>query len=124
MCAGVSCCSGARYQDIKFNLRESLQWLRKWTTQMSLGKSSRWCGSSARKRRKKPTRSLSPPKRYLFFSPCFLLFRSSFMLANRIVLFLPQEFNIEKLQLVEAEKKKIRQEYERKERQVEIRKKM
>jgi len=46
------------------------------------------------------------------------------MLANRIVLFLPQEFNIEKLQLVEAEKKKIRQEYERKERQVEIRKKM
>ncbi|RWW25941.1 hypothetical protein GW17_00009697 [Ensete ventricosum] len=35
-----------------------------------------------------------------------------------------QEFNIEKLQLVEAEKKKIRQEYERKEKQVEIRKKM
>ena len=46
------------------------------------------------------------------------------MLADRIVLFLLQEFNIEKLQLVEAEKKKIRQEYERKERQVEIRKKM
>lgn len=37
---------------------------------------------------------------------------------------LSQEFNIEKLQLVEAEKKKIRQEYERKEKQVEIRKKM
>lgn len=35
-----------------------------------------------------------------------------------------QEFNIEKLQLVEAEKKKIRQEYERKQKQVEIRKKM
>ncbi|RRT79643.1 hypothetical protein B296_00017971 [Ensete ventricosum] len=35
-----------------------------------------------------------------------------------------QEFNIEKLQLFEAEKKKIRQEYERKEKQVEIRKKM
>lgn len=35
-----------------------------------------------------------------------------------------QEFNIEKLQLVEAEKKKIRQEYERKEKQVEVRKKM
>ncbi|CAK8579296.1 unnamed protein product [Lathyrus sativus] len=35
-----------------------------------------------------------------------------------------EEFNIEKLQLVEAEKKKIRQEYERKERQVEIRKKI
>ncbi|NBV89521.1 MAG: hypothetical protein EBR88_08440 [Betaproteobacteria bacterium] len=36
----------------------------------------------------------------------------------------PQEFNIEKLQLVEAEKRKIRQEYERKEKQVEIAKKM
>ncbi|XP_058201348.1 uncharacterized protein LOC131316092 isoform X2 [Rhododendron vialii] len=33
------------------------------------------------------------------------------------------EFNIEKLQLVEAEKKKIRQEYERKEKQVEVRRK-
>ncbi|CAJ1937326.1 unnamed protein product [Sphenostylis stenocarpa] len=29
---------------------------------MSLGKSSRWCCSSARKQRKKPMRSLSPPK--------------------------------------------------------------
>ena len=38
--------------------------------------------------------------------------------------FVYQEFNIEKLQLVEAEKKKIRQEYERKEKQVEVRKKM
>lgn len=35
-----------------------------------------------------------------------------------------QEFNIEKLQLVEAEKKKIRQEYERKEKQVQVRRKM
>lgn len=35
-----------------------------------------------------------------------------------------QEFNIEKLQLVEAEKKKIRQEYERKTKQVEVRRKM
>jgi len=35
-----------------------------------------------------------------------------------------KEFNIEKLQLVEAEKKKIRQEYERKEKQVQVRKKM
>jgi len=35
-----------------------------------------------------------------------------------------QEFNIEKLQLVEAEKKKIRLEYERKEKQVDVRKKM
>lgn len=41
-----------------------------------------------------------------------------------IVFMFMQEFNIEKQQLVEAEKKKIRQEYERKERQVEIRKKM
>lgn len=37
---------------------------------------------------------------------------------------LNQEFNIEKLQLFEGEKKKIRQEYEKKEKQVEIRKKM
>jgi V-type H+-transporting ATPase subunit E len=35
-----------------------------------------------------------------------------------------QEFNIEKLQLVEAARKKVRQEYERKSKQVEIRKKM
>lgn len=35
-----------------------------------------------------------------------------------------KEFNIEKLQLVETEKKKIRQEYERKQKQVEVRKKM
>ena len=35
-----------------------------------------------------------------------------------------QEFNIEKLQLVEAEKRKIRQEYERKDKQVEVAKKM
>nr|PNR36633.1 hypothetical protein PHYPA_022484 [Physcomitrium patens] len=35
-----------------------------------------------------------------------------------------QEFNIEKLQIVEAEKKKIRQEFERKEKQVEVRRKI
>ena len=35
-----------------------------------------------------------------------------------------QEFQIEKLQLVEAEKKKIRQDYEKKEKQVDIKKKM
>ena len=35
-----------------------------------------------------------------------------------------QEFNIEKLQIVEAEKRKIRQEYERKENQLDIKKKM
>lgn len=35
-----------------------------------------------------------------------------------------QEFNIEKLQLVEAEKAKIRKEYERKEKQVETKKKI
>lgn len=47
--------------------------------------------------------------------------KSSFYKLNFVIL---QEFNIEKLQLVEAEKKKIRQEYERKQKQVEIRKKM
>lgn len=35
-----------------------------------------------------------------------------------------QDFNIEKLQLVESEKRKIRQEYERKQKQVDIRRKM
>ena len=35
-----------------------------------------------------------------------------------------QEFNIEKLQIVEAEKRKIRQEYERKENQLEVKRKM
>eukprot|EP00256_Glycine_max_P069554 XP_025984149.1 uncharacterized LOC100500452 isoform X1 [Glycine max] len=44
--------------------------------------------------------------------------------ANEISVSAEEEFNIEKLQLVEADKKKIRQEYERKERQVEIRKKI
>lgn len=44
--------------------------------------------------------------------------------ANEIAVSAEEEFNIEKLQLVEAEKKKIRQEYERKEKQVEIRKKI
>lgn len=36
----------------------------------------------------------------------------------------PQEFNIEKLQMVESEKQKIRKEFERKESQVEVKKKM
>ncbi|GAB4834518.1 hypothetical protein Ancab_032774 [Ancistrocladus abbreviatus] len=44
--------------------------------------------------------------------------------ANEISVSAEEEFNIEKLQLVEAEKRKIRQEYERKEKQVEIRKKI
>ncbi|KAK4262849.1 hypothetical protein QN277_028353 [Acacia crassicarpa] len=44
--------------------------------------------------------------------------------ANEIAVSAEEEFNIEKLQLVEAEKKKIRQEYERKEKQVDIRKKI
>lgn len=35
-----------------------------------------------------------------------------------------QEFSIEKLQLVESEKRKVRQEYERKEKQVDVRRKM
>jgi hypothetical protein len=39
-----------------------------------------------------------------------------------LLLLLLQEFNIEKLQIVEAEKKKIRQEFERKEKQVDVRK--
>ncbi|TQE08453.1 hypothetical protein C1H46_005928 [Malus baccata] len=44
--------------------------------------------------------------------------------ANEISVSAEEEFNIEKLQLVEAEKKKIRQEYEKKEKQVDVRKKM
>ncbi|KAJ8451170.1 hypothetical protein Cgig2_026979 [Carnegiea gigantea] len=44
--------------------------------------------------------------------------------ANEITVAAEEEFNIEKLQLVEAEKKKIRQEYERKEKQVQIRRKI
>ncbi|KAJ8764824.1 hypothetical protein K2173_010289 [Erythroxylum novogranatense] len=44
--------------------------------------------------------------------------------ANEISVSAEEEFNIEKLQLVEAEKKKIRQEYERKEKQVDVRKKI
>ncbi|KAG1346487.1 V-type proton ATPase subunit E [Cocos nucifera] len=44
--------------------------------------------------------------------------------ANEISVSAEEEFNIEKLQLFEAEKKKIRQEYERKEKQVEIRRKI
>ncbi|XP_051134650.1 V-type proton ATPase subunit E-like [Andrographis paniculata] len=44
--------------------------------------------------------------------------------ANEISVSAEEEFNIEKLQLVEAEKKKIKQEYERKEKQVQIRRKI
>ncbi|GMH29758.1 hypothetical protein Nepgr_031601 [Nepenthes gracilis] len=44
--------------------------------------------------------------------------------ANEIHVSAEEEFNIEKLRLVEAEKKKIRQEYERKDKQVQIRKKI
>ncbi|KAG5563387.1 hypothetical protein RHGRI_005965 [Rhododendron griersonianum] len=44
--------------------------------------------------------------------------------ANEISVSANEEFNIEKLQLVEAEKKKIRQEYEREEKQVEVRRKI
>ncbi|CAK9142148.1 unnamed protein product [Ilex paraguariensis] len=44
--------------------------------------------------------------------------------ANEILVSAEEEFNIEKLQLVESEKKKIRQEYERKQKQVEVRKKI
>ncbi|CAN0841080.1 V-type proton ATPase subunit E [Linum grandiflorum] len=44
--------------------------------------------------------------------------------ANEISVSAEEEFNIEKLQLLEAEKKKIRQEFERKEKQVDVRKKI
>ncbi|XP_021723319.1 V-type proton ATPase subunit E2-like [Chenopodium quinoa] len=44
--------------------------------------------------------------------------------SNEISVSAEEEFNIEKLQLVEAEKKKIRQDYERKNKQVEVRKKI
>ncbi|GAV67188.1 vATP-synt_E domain-containing protein [Cephalotus follicularis] len=44
--------------------------------------------------------------------------------SNEISVSAEEEFNIEKLRLVEAEKKKIRQEYERKQKQVEVRKKI
>ncbi|GAV87726.1 LOW QUALITY PROTEIN: vATP-synt_E domain-containing protein, partial [Cephalotus follicularis] len=44
--------------------------------------------------------------------------------SNEISVSTEEEFNIEKLRLVEAEKKKIRQEYEHKHIQVEVRKKI
>eukprot|EP00850_Spirogloea_muscicola_P001431 SM000005S17228 [mRNA] locus=s5:920100:921510:+ [translate_table: standard] len=44
--------------------------------------------------------------------------------ANEISVAAEEEFNIEKLQLVEAEKRKIRAEFERKEKQVDVRKKI
>ncbi|XP_022735694.1 V-type proton ATPase subunit E2-like isoform X2 [Durio zibethinus] len=44
--------------------------------------------------------------------------------ANEISVSAEEEFNIEKLQIVEADRRKIRQEYERKGKQVEIRKKI
>lgn len=44
--------------------------------------------------------------------------------ANEINVAAEEEFNIEKLQLVESEKRKIRQEYERKEKQIEVAKKI
>ncbi|KAL1804583.1 hypothetical protein DCAR_0830371 [Daucus carota subsp. sativus] len=44
--------------------------------------------------------------------------------ANEISVSAEEEFNIEKLQLFEAEKKKIKQDYERKLKQVDIRKKI
>ncbi|KAF8077426.1 hypothetical protein N665_1036s0001 [Sinapis alba] len=44
--------------------------------------------------------------------------------ANEISVSAEEEFNIEKLQLVESEKKKIRQDYEKKEKQADVRKKI
>jgi V-type H+-transporting ATPase subunit E len=43
---------------------------------------------------------------------------------NELIRACLQEFNIEKLQLVESEKRKIRQDYERKQKQVDVRRKM
>ncbi|KMZ57919.1 V-type proton ATPase subunit E1 [Zostera marina] len=44
--------------------------------------------------------------------------------ANEISVSAEEEFNIEKLQLVEAEKRKVRSEYERKEKQVDVKRKI
>ncbi|KAF8703731.1 hypothetical protein HU200_031817 [Digitaria exilis] len=44
--------------------------------------------------------------------------------ASEITVAAEEEFNIEKLQLVESEKRKVRQEYERKEKQVDVRRKI
>uniref|UniRef100_A0A061S5Y1 V-type H+-transporting ATPase subunit E n=1 Tax=Tetraselmis sp. GSL018 TaxID=582737 RepID=A0A061S5Y1_9CHLO len=44
--------------------------------------------------------------------------------ANEIMVSAEEEFNIEKLQMIEAEKQKIKKEYERKESQVEVKKKI
>ncbi|KAK7264267.1 hypothetical protein RJT34_31873 [Clitoria ternatea] len=44
--------------------------------------------------------------------------------ANEISVAAEEEFNIEKLELLEAEKRKIRQEYERKTKQVDVRRKI
>lgn len=43
---------------------------------------------------------------------------------HNILLHMLQEFNIEKLQLLEAEKAKIRKDYERREGQIDVKKKM
>jgi V-type H+-transporting ATPase subunit E len=45
-------------------------------------------------------------------------------MASHTPLHVSQEFNLEKLQLLEQEKAKIRKEYERRESQVEVKKKM
>ncbi|GJM88898.1 hypothetical protein PR202_ga05476 [Eleusine coracana subsp. coracana] len=44
--------------------------------------------------------------------------------ASEITVAAEEEFNIEKLQLVESEKKRVRQEYDRKEKQVDVRRKI
>lgn len=45
-------------------------------------------------------------------------------LYDNVLLHILQEFNIEKLQLLEAEKAKIRKDYERREGQIDVKKKM
>lgn len=44
--------------------------------------------------------------------------------SNEISVSAEEEFNIDKLQLIEADKRKLRQEYEKKEKQVEVRRKI
>ena len=47
-----------------------------------------------------------------------------FIYLNSLIDHVLQEFNIEKLQFIEAEKAKVRKEYERKEQQIDVKKKM
>jgi len=59
-----------------------------------------------------------------FFSLPVAISRSFSHLDDLDLCIYMQEFSIEKLQLVESEKRRVRQEYERKEKQVDVRRKM